>query len=239
MISYGLCGRIKENEEMPRKKTSQKAKLFGFTLIELLIVIAIILILIAIALPNFLEAQLRAKVTNAESEMRSLKVAIVSYSLDHPFFPADIMEMGISVPGPEHSWTRSYIAWKQLTTPVQYMVSLPEDRFLYDPDRTPSNQGQQYYRYLAAGWRCGVAGVPVDHGKCRVPANVRGKISFTKPYDPDATFVGGFTVLSDGPDRVWNFAEWVVHRSNFEGRIGLYAPTNGTRSSGDLVVWGP
>ncbi len=35
----------------------------GFTLIELLIVIAIILILIAIALPNFMEAQMRAKVT--------------------------------------------------------------------------------------------------------------------------------------------------------------------------------
>ncbi|MBW7937580.1 MAG: prepilin-type N-terminal cleavage/methylation domain-containing protein, partial [Candidatus Omnitrophica bacterium] len=34
----------------------------GFTLIELLIVIAIILILISIALPNFLEAQMRAKV---------------------------------------------------------------------------------------------------------------------------------------------------------------------------------
>lgn len=38
----------------------------GFTLIELLIVIAIILILIAIALPNFLEAQIRAKVTKAK-----------------------------------------------------------------------------------------------------------------------------------------------------------------------------
>ncbi|MBK7496274.1 MAG: prepilin-type N-terminal cleavage/methylation domain-containing protein [Candidatus Omnitrophica bacterium] len=33
----------------------------GFTLIELLIVIAIILILIGIALPNFLEAQVRAR----------------------------------------------------------------------------------------------------------------------------------------------------------------------------------
>lgn len=38
----------------------------GFTLIELLIVIAIILILIAIALPNFLDAQARAKVTKTE-----------------------------------------------------------------------------------------------------------------------------------------------------------------------------
>ena len=33
----------------------------GFTLIELLIVIAIILILISIALPNFLEAQVRGE----------------------------------------------------------------------------------------------------------------------------------------------------------------------------------
>lgn len=44
----------------------------GFTLIELLIVIAIILILISIALPNFLEAQVRAKVANTMGELRSL-----------------------------------------------------------------------------------------------------------------------------------------------------------------------
>jgi prepilin-type N-terminal cleavage/methylation domain-containing protein len=48
----------------------------GFTLIELLIVIAIILILIAIALPNFLEAQIRAKTAKAYGEMRSLATAI-------------------------------------------------------------------------------------------------------------------------------------------------------------------
>ena len=35
----------------------------GFTLIELLVVVAIILILIAIALPNFLEAQTRSKIS--------------------------------------------------------------------------------------------------------------------------------------------------------------------------------
>ena len=114
------------------------------------------------------------------------------------------------------------------------MVNIPEDRFLYDPNQTPANQGQQYYRYLSAGWRCGVAGVPVDHGNCKVPANVRGKVSTTTPYDPDATFAGRFTVLSDGPDRVWNFAEWVVHRFNIEGKTLLYAPTNGTKSWG---IW--
>lgn len=55
----------------------------GFTLIELLIVIAIILILISIALPNFLEAQVRAKVANTMGELRSLETALISYGLDH------------------------------------------------------------------------------------------------------------------------------------------------------------
>jgi prepilin-type N-terminal cleavage/methylation domain-containing protein len=52
----------------------------GFTLIELLIVIAIILILIAIALPNFLEAQIRARVTKASGELRSLATALFDYN---------------------------------------------------------------------------------------------------------------------------------------------------------------
>jgi prepilin-type N-terminal cleavage/methylation domain-containing protein len=52
----------------------------GFTLIELLIVIAIILILIAIALPNFLEAQIRARVSKANGELRSLATALFDYN---------------------------------------------------------------------------------------------------------------------------------------------------------------
>jgi len=47
----------------------------AFTLIELLIVIAIIIILIAIALPNFLEAQIRARATKATAELRIIGTA--------------------------------------------------------------------------------------------------------------------------------------------------------------------
>ena len=59
----------------------------GFTLIELLIVVAIIGILAAIAVPNFLNAQVRAKIARVHSELRSLSTAIDSYQLDNNQHP--------------------------------------------------------------------------------------------------------------------------------------------------------
>ena len=56
---------------MNHLKMPQLVRRKGFTLIELLIVIAIILILIAIALPNFLEAQERARVVRANGHLRT------------------------------------------------------------------------------------------------------------------------------------------------------------------------
>ena len=64
-----------------------KEKAQGFTLIELLIVVAIIAILAAIAVPNFLEAQVRAKVSRAKSDMRTIATALESYAVDHNRHP--------------------------------------------------------------------------------------------------------------------------------------------------------
>lgn len=66
-----------------------KKRCSGFTLIELLIVVAIIAILAAIAVPNFLEAQTRAKVSRVQSDLRSMVTAIESYRIDHGKAPAD------------------------------------------------------------------------------------------------------------------------------------------------------
>lgn len=55
----------------------------AFTLIELLIVVAIIGILAAIAVPNFLNAQIRAKIAKTESEMSAYGTAAEMYRLDN------------------------------------------------------------------------------------------------------------------------------------------------------------
>jgi type II secretory pathway pseudopilin PulG len=85
-----------------------------------LIVIAIILILIAIALPNFLEAQIRARVTKAKGELRSLGIAMESYFLDWKYYPAEHER-------DEVNRNQRGLSW--LTSPNQYITALPEDPF--------------------------------------------------------------------------------------------------------------
>jgi len=97
----------------------------GFTLIELLIVVAIIGILAAIAIPNFLQAQTRAKVARAQADMRNLSLALESYYSDNSSYPPEYLFEG----NPGWEPLRVMKAEAHLTTPVDYISTIPEDAF--------------------------------------------------------------------------------------------------------------
>ncbi len=101
----------------------------GFTLIELLIVVAIIGILAAIAVPNFINAQVRAKVARGQSDMRSLQLALETYRLDNNMYP----------PTPSTAGNLRFARLARLTSPVAYMSSVPLDPFRDGID--PTGQG--------------------------------------------------------------------------------------------------
>jgi prepilin-type N-terminal cleavage/methylation domain-containing protein len=105
----------------------------AFTLIELLIVVAIIAILAAIAVPNFLEAQTRAKVSRTKNDIRSLCVGLESYMVDSNKYPVPRIAY---VPDPIGEGIQScssvpYII--ELTTPIAYLATVANMIDLFAP----------------------------------------------------------------------------------------------------------
>ena len=102
----------------------------AFTLIELLIVVAIIAILAAIAVPNFLEAQTRSKVSRAKADQRTLATAIESYTVDWNRCPQGIGELKkAGCVGYVDLNATNWTSLGKLTTPVAYITSVPKDPF--------------------------------------------------------------------------------------------------------------
>jgi len=106
----------------------------AFTLIELLSVVAIIAILAAIAIPNLLEAQVRAKVARVKSDVRTIAVAMEAYATDNGAYPYF-----------DSHYNHGYLSDAPvLTTPIPYLDSLPHEVF---KPMLLQQVRQRYYRY--------------------------------------------------------------------------------------------
>ena len=187
----------------------------AFTLIELLIVVAIIAILAAIAVPNFLEAQVRIKVSRVRADMRTFTTALTTYKIDTNKWIMDTwtynQAYGIVLP------TNSKGLWAQLTTPIAYLSSIPTDTFQenHNHDGETGLEVGPTFTYASFGW--------IDATKqCR-----------------DA-FAGEWIMTSCGPDRFFHPGSWCFLKAYINNvDSGLYDASNGTVSEGDLALWGP
>ena len=108
----------------------------AFTLIELLIVVAIIGILAAIAVPNFLEAQVRAKVSRAATDLRSIGTGLESYCVDNHHYPPQSGGQG------QGSASRLVL----LSTPVAYLTT-GQFQDPFQPDAMDADDKDKYYKY--------------------------------------------------------------------------------------------
>jgi prepilin-type N-terminal cleavage/methylation domain-containing protein len=236
----------------------------GFTLIELLIVVAIIAILAAIAVPNFLEAQTRSKVSRVQADLRTLAVGIESYRLDNNHYPEGSDNpnnwdpefatfLGPLAPGYYTLRTRGGTAlvggrdFHTLTTPIAYVSQMFADPFVKD------RPGFITYQYRPAkdtkdGFILTSFGPDVD-----LFENAGGKLGAgTERLSPLSTASD-----SGNPARLGDINERaVVHYiektnagtvADVDAIGGLraaleamaYDPTNGSISDGDLYRVGP
>lgn len=181
----------------------------GFTLIELLVVIAIVSTLSGIALINFSEAQTKAKVSRATTDLRSLSSAIESYHVDNNRYPRMVSYRFYTDPSFDviSGETANGIPSKVLSTPVAYITSA----YILDPfigNDTGIRVDERIYTYQ-----------DLTSYRTNIP---------TSQFWPRAVeHYGSWRLASVGPDRTFDHG--------FTNSAQLpYDPTNGTISLGNL-----
>lgn len=212
----------------------------GFTLIELLIVVAIIAILAAIAVPNFLDAQVRAKCARVLSDTRSLITATELYRIDNNKTPPPFQLFNAPPSLPE--WWG--FAPPALTTPQAFLTSQPMMPFIDKAVArtwhtwTGGSTYNQPYTYVYDVLCLKLNGF---FNASRTGQNLPypGAAEAGLPLNFDASASLSFTLLAEhssyiyysaGPDKL-DGGVWI--------RPVLYDPSNGTISFGDIYGFGP
>jgi prepilin-type N-terminal cleavage/methylation domain-containing protein len=208
----------------------------GFTLIELLIVVAIISILASIAVPNFLEAQIRAKCARAQAEMRTIEFGLEAYVIDNNVYP---VARDMSNPDPtKHANFDRPLSRRLLpiTTPIPYLGALPRDIF-------PAMSGWNGKSTSATLRLSSFDTYDYFDAQSDYDEDMN-KLDLKPPqYDQctDSTRGCGWRLASCGPDLWGSFGiVWGPRLSTVTGgKEGFdYDPTNGSISNGDIVRTG-
>ncbi len=181
----------------------------AFTLIELLIVVAIIGILAAIAVPNFLNAQVRAKASRSLADLRAIRTALEMYTIDYNraiLDPNEWAKAGV--------YQRGFRVWGSLTTPKAYI----SPGAFFDPFIPKDSETTN------AAWEAVMDGVyHYRNIKYMRDVNNQGAASNA---DPTARYVA----RSPGPDR------WYIHSPQRLSSWMAYDSSNGLVSVGDIMV---
>jgi type II secretion system protein G len=202
----------------------------GFTLIELLIVVAIIAILAAIAVPNFLEAQTRSKVSRTLADVRSIRVGLESYYVDNNKYPET--DEGVN----QIALGRRSIY--RITTPIAYMSSIPKspwkEKFGFNPsfgEKSATMETHVLYVRKIGTFNNGLDTIANYDASYLDDRRAYLMLSLTQV---DKIRGGYWLMKSVGPD---NIDDRGSAAPGLGANARIYDPTNGTVSRGDIVVF--
>jgi len=201
----------------------------GFTILEVLIAVTIIAILAAIAIPNLLSAQFRAKVARAANDLRTAATALEAYRVDHNAYPpTPLVEPAVLTVIPTRlSTPTAYITTAQLPdifmeqiVPEYYGLNSEGNLRQYserppEPEGADPIAGRRYYYQLLDDARRG-ENARRNLGR-RIPFNGLWELASVGPNGKRDTG----DIDGDGP------MPRTMHIP--------YDPTNGSKSAGNIV----